>query len=903
MKQKKHISLWHFTGNNGAFVIDNPQDISRLYFPLGNEQGLMSSITPDLHGDIKTGQNNFLLQPISEYDLHNLKSKRDFWLSFKPGNCISLTDYSQGKNVRLEGGFLYQRLSADYPSYHLQTEITNFVPATGEPIELMKITIKNKGKKSISFIPTAAIPIYGRSADNLRDHRHVTSLLQRLTVTAAGVMVTPTMSFDERGHTVNTISYIVQGCAGDGSLPAGAFPTVEEFSGEGGDFSRPKSIVEQRPPTAKKAGLRYGKEAMGALQFKKKTLRPGQEISYILMMGITSDSAAAKHWLKTFGDIPKFNRSLMLTRAHWQERLNHISFRSNNTAFDNWIQWVMLQPILRKIFGNSFLPDHDYGRGGRGWRDLWQDLLALILIQPQVARDSLINNFAGVRIDGTNATIIGRNPGEFIADRNNITRVWMDHGTWPFLTLELYLHQTGDFDILFAETPYFRDPQLKRSREKDTSWTPKYGLQLKSKSGAIYQGSIFEHILVQHLVQFFNVGEHNLIRLEDADWNDGMDMAHERGESVAFSALYAGNLNNIADILEECLKRKNYQSLQLAQESFILLDTISSPIDYNSVTQKQKLLQEYFAAVSPEVSGEKKGIPLAELIADFRQKATWLTSYIQKTEWLTVKDTFHFYNGYYNNDGERVEGEHPKGPRLTLTGQVFPILGNVATESHITEIFRAAKKFLQDKKLQGFRLNTDFHEIQLNLGRAFSFAYGEKENGAFFNHMCVMFAYGLYVRGFVNEGYTVLSSIFKMAADSSTSKIYPGIPEYFNSAGRGMYHYLTGSASWFMVTLLQEVCGIKGWYGNLLLSPKFAPAHLKELGNMSVVTQFAGKKIEVNFCNPKKLSYGFYEIRDITMNGAKINYSLNKKAEALIFRSDFLHAATKETNSIEITLS
>lgn len=41
-------------------------------------------------------------------------------------------------------------------------------------------------------------------------------------------------------------------------------------------------------------------------------------------------------------------------------------------------------------------------------------------------------------------TIIGNKQGEFIADRNNITRVWMDHAFWPFVTTRLYLDQTGD---------------------------------------------------------------------------------------------------------------------------------------------------------------------------------------------------------------------------------------------------------------------------------------------------------------------------------------------------------------------------------------------------------------------------------------------------------------------------
>src|ERR1700691_5586946 len=99
-------------------------------------------------------------------------------------------------------------------------------------------------------------------------------------------------------------------------------------------------------------------------------------------------------------------------------------------------------------FGCSFLPDHDYGKGGRGWRDIWQDLLSLILIEPNGVRQDLINNCAGIRMDGSNATIIGAKQGEFLADRNAITRVWMDHGAWPYLTLQLYIDQSGDFDIL-----------------------------------------------------------------------------------------------------------------------------------------------------------------------------------------------------------------------------------------------------------------------------------------------------------------------------------------------------------------------------------------------------------------------------------------------------------------------
>jgi cellobiose phosphorylase len=132
----------------------------------------------------------------------------------------------------------------------------------------------------------------------------------------------------------------------------------------------------------------------------------------------------------------------------------------------------------------------------------------------------------------------------------------MDHGIWPLTTIHLYIHQSGDLKILLEEVPYFRDHQLSRSRAIDRNWSPAYGKNLKTRSGKIYKGTVLEHILVENLVQFFNVGPHNHIRLEGADWNDGLDMAARHGESVAFSCMYAQNLNSLAEILERTKFKK-----------------------------------------------------------------------------------------------------------------------------------------------------------------------------------------------------------------------------------------------------------------------------------------------------------------------------------------------------------
>ena len=90
-------------------------------------------------------------------------------------------------------------------------------------------------------------------------------------------------------------------------------------------------------------------------------------------------------------------------------------------------------------------------------------------------------------------------------------------------------------------------------------------------SGKIYSGSILEHLLIENLVQFFNVGRHNHVRLEGADWNDGLDMAGENGESVAFTAMYSHNLLRLSEILLKTGRRE----LEVAEEVKILLKKIT----------------------------------------------------------------------------------------------------------------------------------------------------------------------------------------------------------------------------------------------------------------------------------------------------------------------------------------
>jgi len=884
-------SFWKFADNCGAFIVSEPQKISCLYFPLANEAEMMSSITPRLSGDIKTDNNSFLMTPVSRADLADTASTRNFWLYINKKNKawpLSGGYHSNfGDKIILEAGLLYHTIARKNKRLGLEAQITNFVPVTSEHVELMLIKVTNASNSTLKITPTSAMPLFCRSAENLRDHRHVTSLLNRIKQDKYGIIVKPTMSFDERGHQINQTSYYVLGIDGKGNPPLGTFPTQESFVGEGSNFNNPSAIINNLPPPKLSTHKLSGKEAMGALRFKSSSLKPGQSAYFAILLGISKTEKDIVKTFRKFNTVEKIKSALEENKSFWKQKTDSLCFETKDPVYDNWLRWVRLQPILRKIYGCSFLPDFDYGRGGKGWRDLWQDCLSIILTNPQNMRRVICSNFSGVRIDGSNATIVTKKTGCFIADRNKISRVWMDHGLWPLFTLNLYINQTADIGILLEKTSYFKDAQTMRSKEIDASWDG--SPCLKTKQNKIYKGTVLEHALIQHLAQFFNVGPRNFIRLENADWNDGLDMAPRKGESVAFSAFYAYNLNEIASLLDKLKLVKNVKNISILKEAALLLKSVN----YNSARDKNRLLNKYLNCVKHNICGSAVKVNIDALAKDLRQKAQWLLRHISENEWINISKNNGFFNGYYDNKSKRLEGKNGGVIKMTLTGQVFAILSGAASDKQIRKIYKAAKIYLQDKKLKAFRLNTDFKKPQPDLGRAFSFSYGDKENGAIFSHMCVMFAYALYKRGFAKEGFEVLNSLYELAANSSTNKIYPNLPEYFNLDGRGMYSYLTGSASWYIMTTLTQAFGIRGENGNLVIAPKLVKEQFYTSSLISAQLNFAGKNIKIAYSNPSRKSYPDYTIRQVKTN---IPYQKSSGKEISIQRKSIISHPSNKIN-------
>ena len=794
---------YQFEDTQGTFHLKKAENISYLYFPIAGEAGLKSSFTPNLGGDAKIDQNTFLLEPVSAENLVNNRNSRNFWCNVKGIGSWSLTGHSAEElskkftemqdDSEVTAGFMWQKTTRESKKYQLRGEILSFIPVD-KNVEIMLVTITNTGRMAQTVTPTAAIPLYGRSADNIRDHRHVTSLLHRIETTDTGVLVTPTLSFDERGHQVNHMTYYCVGWSGNGEKPVDFYPTAEDFVGEGGNFERPYAIVKNAEGV--KAGTKIeGLEAVGGLHFSEITLEPEEECSYLIFTGITEDIQEIRNLSKTYTTREKVLEELEKTKAYWQEKVN-VAYHTGDSDFNQFMHWVSFQPILRRIYGCSFLPHHDYGKGGRGWRDLWQDCLALLIMNPDGVRQMLLDNFAGVRIDGSNATIIGSKQGEFVADRNNITRVWMDHGVWPMITTKFYIDQTGDLELLEKEAAYFKDKQIARGTRTDTLWDESYGCWQKTKRGVREEGTILEHLLLQNLTAFYEVGEHNNIRLRGADWNDALNITTDpEAESVMLSHQF-------------CLA---FRELKLLMEKI-------GETDYAEFLKK-----EYDT--------------MRKTINEKAWDGEWYMRALSKKE----------------NIGSRTS----EGSKIYLNAQTWAVLGDVVDEEKLPKLLTAVDSMEHDF---GFPLNMPpYEKYSPNVGRMSGMLPGLFENGGVYCHATGFKILMDCKLGRATKAVSTLKKIMPDSEKNPSTQsgaepyvftnCYSTHPKYY---GKSYWSWTTGTSAWCMNGLYEGIMGVKRRYDGLEISPCF-PA---EWNRAEMTRHFRNADYHIIIENPQHIESG-----------------------------------------------
>jgi cellobiose phosphorylase len=116
-----------------------------------------------------------------------------------------------------------------------------------------------------------------------------------------------------------------------------------------------------------------------------------------------------------------------------------------------------------------------------------------------------------------------------------------------------------------------------------------------------------------------------------------------------------------------------------------------------------------------------------------------------------------------------------------------------------------------------------------------------------------------------------------------------------------MYPYLTGSASWLLLTEVTQIFGVRGELGNLVLDPKLLKSHFDAQGEAAIKTIFADKLLNITYLNSNQLKVDDYQVQEVKINGQTVNFE-NKAGAAVVERSLISESAEEELK-LEVVLN
>lgn len=236
------------------------------------------------------------------------------------------------------------------------------------------------------------------------------------------------------------------------------------------------------------------------------------EICFIL--GAGAEKEAARQFSRKYRTQDAIEKAWNDTIAGWRNILDSVVVRTPDPAMNLLLPWLLYQALSCRIWGRSAL----YQSGGAyGFRDQLQDVMALIHVRPELAREQILDA-ARHQFEAGDVLHWWHPPsGRGVRTRFADDLVWL-----PYVVAH-YLTTTGDESILIAKEPFLKGEPLRPEEEE------RYGFY--ESTAETY--TIYEHCC-RALKQADTSGRHGLPLMKAGDWNDGMSRVgiKGRGESV-----------------------------------------------------------------------------------------------------------------------------------------------------------------------------------------------------------------------------------------------------------------------------------------------------------------------------------------------------------------------------------
>ncbi len=302
-----------------------------------------------------------------------------------------------------------------------------------------------------------------------------------------------------------------------------------EFLGRLGDRRKPDALRLVGLSGRVQAGV----DPCAALQVHLDIPPEGvKEIYFIL--GQEADQEAALKCIRRFKDPRIVEEAWEQSRDYWENLLGKVVVETPEPAMNLMLnRWLLYQTLSCRIWGRSALYQ---ASGAYGFRDQLQDVMAILLHAPEIARDHILRA-ARHQFEEGDVMHWWHPP----SPRGVRTRITDDLLWLPYVTAQ-YVSSTGDVSILREEIPFVEGEALKAEEVE------RYAMYQYTKSAH----SLYEHC-VRAIKRGTSEGPNGLPLMGAGDWNDGMNRVgvEGHGESVWLGWFLYAVLVEFAPLCEE----------------------------------------------------------------------------------------------------------------------------------------------------------------------------------------------------------------------------------------------------------------------------------------------------------------------------------------------------------------